>query len=584
MPKQNLASPPHRDPNSSSSDSFTEALSPWIPSGIAIRETIESVVVAFVLAFLFRTFEAEAFVIPTGSMAPTLMGRHKDLACPHCGYPYQASASDEVDEYGNYKLDERRNVRTDYLVSGTVCPMCRFQANLAAPHAQGKDHPSFKGDRILVGKFFFDFVEPKRWDVAVFKFPGKAWMNYIKRIVGLPGETIRIRDGNLYVKPPAESGKPAEFTIARKPPHQILAMLQTVYDNDYQAPAATARGWPARWLPEHLMGRIFSQGGVAWPPDELAAIPAPPGTWRRVDDDRTLVTDGTARGDTWIRYGHFMPSNSQWESMSANQSLADDPPRLQRIRNFAAYNAYRNANHNPSDFTGKSWVSDQAWVGDLAVEAQLDIQGSSGEVLFDLIRSGQRFTCRIDVATGQAVLGIDGLSQFMTRAATRVLGPGRYDLMVSNIDQQLLLWIDRQVVATLDYPQMDDHDPQDEDYSPVGIGTRGVAVQARHVKVWRDLYYTADRSTNWLGDDFPLDADQFFVLGDNSAQSKDGRLWPNEARYPGGPVLEHYVKRELLIGKALFIYWPHSWDSISLGGFDVPFPFFPNLQRMRPVR
>jgi hypothetical protein len=53
----------------------------------AIRETVESVAIAFVLAFLFRTFEAEAFVIPTGSMAPTLMGRHKDLVCPKCERP-----------------------------------------------------------------------------------------------------------------------------------------------------------------------------------------------------------------------------------------------------------------------------------------------------------------------------------------------------------------------------------------------------------------------------------------------------------------------------------------------------------------
>ena len=42
------------------------------------RDTIESIVFAFILAFLFRTFEAEAFVIPTGSMAPTLYGRHKE--------------------------------------------------------------------------------------------------------------------------------------------------------------------------------------------------------------------------------------------------------------------------------------------------------------------------------------------------------------------------------------------------------------------------------------------------------------------------------------------------------------------------
>src|SRR5438876_2178048 len=50
-----------------------------------LRETVESVAIAFVLAFLFRTFEAEAFVIPTGSMAPTLYGQHRDVTCEKCG-------------------------------------------------------------------------------------------------------------------------------------------------------------------------------------------------------------------------------------------------------------------------------------------------------------------------------------------------------------------------------------------------------------------------------------------------------------------------------------------------------------------
>ena len=62
----------------------------------AVRELIESVAIAFILAFMFRTFEAEAFVIPTGSMAPTLMGRHKDVICRKCKYPYRVSASEEV--------------------------------------------------------------------------------------------------------------------------------------------------------------------------------------------------------------------------------------------------------------------------------------------------------------------------------------------------------------------------------------------------------------------------------------------------------------------------------------------------------
>src|SRR5260221_4628460 len=57
------------------------------------RETIESIVVAFVLAFLFRTFEAEAFVIPTGSMAPTLYGQQRDVTCTQCGTRFAAGGS-----------------------------------------------------------------------------------------------------------------------------------------------------------------------------------------------------------------------------------------------------------------------------------------------------------------------------------------------------------------------------------------------------------------------------------------------------------------------------------------------------------
>src|SRR5437870_7195751 len=83
------------------------------------RETIESIVIAFVLAFLFRTFEAEAFVIPTGSMAPTLQGRHKDLKCPECGYWFRAGASSEADANG-------RELGDAYKIGTVVCPICRY--------------------------------------------------------------------------------------------------------------------------------------------------------------------------------------------------------------------------------------------------------------------------------------------------------------------------------------------------------------------------------------------------------------------------------------------------------------------------
>ena len=95
----------------------------------AVRETVESIVIAFVLAFLFRTFEAEAFVIPTGSMAPTLMGRHKDVECPKCGYRYTVSASEEESE-------DARQQPSDCIAG--MCPMCHYVMPMRPDLPRGK--------------------------------------------------------------------------------------------------------------------------------------------------------------------------------------------------------------------------------------------------------------------------------------------------------------------------------------------------------------------------------------------------------------------------------------------------------------
>src|SRR5579862_1349252 len=57
----------------------------------SVKDTIESILVAFILAFIFRAFVVEAFVIPTGSMAPTLMGAHMRFRCPDCGYHFDVN-------------------------------------------------------------------------------------------------------------------------------------------------------------------------------------------------------------------------------------------------------------------------------------------------------------------------------------------------------------------------------------------------------------------------------------------------------------------------------------------------------------
>lgn len=55
------------------------------------------------------------------------------------------------------------------------------------------------GDNLIVDKLTYRFSEPKRYDIIVFPFRFEEHVYYIKRIIGLPGETIRIADGDIYV-------------------------------------------------------------------------------------------------------------------------------------------------------------------------------------------------------------------------------------------------------------------------------------------------------------------------------------------------------------------------------------------------
>jgi signal peptidase I len=545
---------------------------------MAIRETVESVVIAFILAFLFRTFEAEAFVIPTGSMAPTLMGKHKDVSCPECQHEYQVSASDSPP-------DQNGNVRAAMVGSGT-CPMCRYTADLTENNSDGASYPSYNGDRIIVAKFPFALKDPDRWDVIVFRFPGEAMTNYIKRLIGKPGDTVRIRYGDIWIRKEGEE----EFKIARKPPEKLLAMLQPVYDNDL-APTITGKlGWPARWQP-------LGGGG--------------PGEWTSADD-ASFSTSGEAAGETWLRYQHLVPSYAQWDDMLHRGAVRPgDAVRPQLISDFTPYNTGRQGEREPPDCTSIGIH----WVGDLAVQCNLEVQSESGEVVFELIKGGRPFRCRIDLATGVATLGIGGpdAASFHPSAKTSVRGKCSRRIIFSNVDEQLRLWVNGSPIAfdgptEYDSLNLQTRMPTEADLSPVGIAAQKAAVKVSHVKLMRDIYYIAtnDLAQHCLMDyrevqpdlsdpqswskgfgepnmnevEFKLqphdpshpEKDQFFVLGDNSAQSKDGRLWG----------AEYWVNRELLIGKALLIYWPHSWD--KLPGTNIPFPFFPNFKRMHMVR
>lgn len=55
------------------------------------------------------------------------------------------------------------------------------------------------GDRIFASRLHYHFTEPKRGDIIIFKNPDNESENYVKRVIGLPGETVEIKNGEVYI-------------------------------------------------------------------------------------------------------------------------------------------------------------------------------------------------------------------------------------------------------------------------------------------------------------------------------------------------------------------------------------------------
>src|SRR3954454_20501539 len=90
----------------------------------SLREVVETIVFVVVLVLLLKSFTAEAFVIPTGSMAETLYGYQKDVKCPSCGVTFPVNCSNEVDP---------RDDGTPLITTQGTCPNCRRLIRLVDP-------------------------------------------------------------------------------------------------------------------------------------------------------------------------------------------------------------------------------------------------------------------------------------------------------------------------------------------------------------------------------------------------------------------------------------------------------------------
>lgn len=579
----------------------------------SIKETFESIVIAFILAFVFRAYVVEAFVIPTGSMAPTLLGQHMRVRCQECGY--------------GYTVDPARDGPADGITE-YYCPMCHF------PNRPAAGTRVSAGDRILVHKYLYSLSQPRRYDVVVFKSPPKPYTNYIKRLVGLPGQATVIIEGNVYYN--AELTEPTEgwarhdgWRIARKTdPRQnpdAFKIQRTVWQPLYHS----------EYVPLDFPGHEEVRDDV-WHVPWLVALEGGQrvGDWKTVERDlpdrfrqtveeldprdgfvHTSAKRGVIRFDfglAWVGGPGYFPYS---------QMQSGGVPRHRG-------NVVANIDHAIEDVR-------------VAATFQPDQEGLSARL---------RTTARLDDEAGVmrvliAEVAADGTVRLLRKAsvdatAEEPIGeaaqvepfeagkPRRVELWY--VDQEASVWVDgeRVLVEEFDLPMEallsrpgpgellpDGRSGAGGLRTPdIAIEVEGAPVSLHHVHVDRDLYYVQqnyyksrddpdtdlahmltgdpgrslvvkDGEDGTCGGPVFLGADQFFCLGDNSPFSKDSRVWNSVNPW----VLERsfeqelseadavgIVPRRLMMGKAFFVYFPAPYG-MNPGAM----PFFPNFGDMR---
>ena len=472
----------------------------------SIITLLEWLVVAFILALMFMTFAMQAFQIPTGSMAETLRGAHYSMRCVRCGHRF---------DVGNDAVSYAR----------PQCPNCDY---IEPPHALGQVN---NGDRIFVLKSIYQFFEPQRWDVVVFKNPTNPLDNYIKRLIALPGETLELVNGDVFIN----------GNITRKPQSVQEELWMPIFLQDYQPLEAG----------KHFNDRVLKgedANNKAWkPPFENE----PNSLWQF--DTKSVFT---LNEKTDARHTMFYTS--------------DNP------NDFRAFYGYNES----SGYSFKPIVSD------LMINFYAKCDDSDGYVGATLEKYGVHYSARVEF--DGAMVFTKTINGQTTQLRPPMLSGGietdqfeKFEF--ANVDQQLVFrWGEKRF--TYDLSKDEGFHPVNGHYEKpptVSIFASGPS-QIRHIGLYRDIFYMGEESISLRAtkeNPFTLSSNEFFVCGDNSNNSLDGRFWSvpgisnGDSPYPVG-----IVPRDYMMGKAVMVYWSQAFRP----AFDLP-SMIPNLGNLKVI-
>ncbi|MEK6247115.1 MAG: S26 family signal peptidase, partial [Planctomycetales bacterium] len=399
-------------------------------------------------AFVLRAWVLEGLFIPVriagSSMAETFHGPHLDLTCDDCGYHFACDLE-----------------ALDKLPTAT-CPNCGYRENRIAG---SKLQP---GDRLLINKTAYMLSAPQRWEAILFRCPAPRFGYCIKRVVGLPGETVTLRQGDVFVG----------SHRAKKTLDQLRRLAIPVFDASHRSSDPSL---PARWMSEG------SKSG--WTISATAF-------------HRQQVSRKDTTSEEWIRYRHW---RSRQAGVVEQGPVSDDYGYNQTVS--------RQLNH----------------VRDLFLVAEVTASGR-GSLLFSIPSDGPPLRLQLDLEAGQGevLCSEKSVSQFSLESDALIQG-ALIELAVA--DNQLLLAIDGESLLTFDlddtsrtsdpigYPE-EQLDKKLWVASPVAIAAVGdLEVRFENVKLFRDIYYTSEPG------EIPIELgeDEFYVLGDNSPISVDSR-------------------------------------------------------------